>query len=86
MGHTCHKYHFYESLVIKCVTKGLLVTNFNIVRWVGWWVGQIVLSRPSADSFAVRRRQKVHFAYSNLANRTVDTRVTGQSYYDEEDN
>jgi hypothetical protein len=30
--------------------------------------------------------EKNDFAYRNLANRKVDTRVTGQSYYDEEDN
>jgi hypothetical protein len=41
--------------VIKCVIIGIL----DKVRWGGWGgLGQIVLSRSSADSFAVGRRQK----------------------------
>jgi hypothetical protein len=43
----------WHCMVIKCVIGGLLVTIFNKVQ-----MGQKVLSRPSADSFAVGRRQK----------------------------
>jgi hypothetical protein len=49
--YSCHSCQVSCSLVIKCVIKGI----FNKVGWVGC---QKVLSRPSADSFAVGRRQK----------------------------
>jgi hypothetical protein len=58
--HTCHKYHLYVSLVIKCVIGGSLVTNFNQVQGGC----QKVKSRPLADSFAVGRRQKGNFGSS----------------------
>jgi hypothetical protein len=45
-------------LAIKIVIRGPLGADFNKVREWGGWVGQKVLSRPSADSFAVVRRQK----------------------------
>jgi hypothetical protein len=40
-------------MVIKGVIEG-------IINKVGWEGGQKVLSRPSADSFAVGRREKVN--------------------------
>jgi hypothetical protein len=45
------------SLVTKCVTGDFLQLTFNDVGREGR-VGQKVLSKPSADSFAVGRRQK----------------------------
>jgi hypothetical protein len=42
------------SLVTKCVTGDFLQLTFKVVGRVG----QKVLSKPSADSFAVGRRQK----------------------------
>jgi hypothetical protein len=56
MCHNCHIYHWHVSMIIKCVIRGLLVSDFNKVRRGG----QQVLSRPSADSFAVGQRQKVY--------------------------
>jgi hypothetical protein len=50
------------SLVTKCVTGDFLQLTFNDVGREGrerGRVGQKVLSKPSADSFAVGRRQKV---------------------------
>jgi hypothetical protein len=44
------------SLVTKCVTGDFLQLTFNDVGRGGW--GQKVLSKPSAESFAVGRRQK----------------------------
>jgi hypothetical protein len=48
-------------LVTKCVTGDYLQLTFNDVGregGEGGRVGQKVLSKPSADSFAVGRRQK----------------------------
>jgi hypothetical protein len=45
-------------LVIKCVTGDFLQLTFNDVGREGER-GQKVLSKPSADSFAVGRRQKL---------------------------
>jgi hypothetical protein len=45
------------SLVTKCVSGDFQQLTFNdVVRGRG---GQKVLSKPSADSFAVGRRQKI---------------------------
>jgi hypothetical protein len=41
-------------LVTKCVTGDFLQLTFKVV----WRMGQKVLSKPLADSFAVGRRQK----------------------------
>jgi hypothetical protein len=47
-------------LVTKCVTGDFLQLTFKVVGREGRGrVGQKVLSKPSADSFAVGRRQKV---------------------------
>jgi hypothetical protein len=43
-------------LVTKCVTGYILQLTFKVVGREGR--GQKVLSKPSADSFAVGRRQK----------------------------
>jgi hypothetical protein len=48
------------SLVTKCVTGDFLQLTFNDVGRGG----QKVLSKPSADSFAVGRRQKSHLNHS----------------------
>jgi hypothetical protein len=46
------------SLVTKCVTGDFLQLTFNDVGRGGEGGGQKVLSKPTADSFAVCRRQK----------------------------
>jgi hypothetical protein len=48
--HTCRKSHCHVSLDIKCVTGGLLVTDFNKV----WGGVEKVIPRPSADYFVAR--------------------------------
>jgi hypothetical protein len=68
MSHMSHLYQISLSCVIghqmcQCVTGDFLQLTFNDVRGGGregdgGW-GQKMLSKPSADSFAVGRRQKV---------------------------
>jgi hypothetical protein len=60
------------SLVNKCVTGDFLQLTFNDVGREGGRggegrEGQKVLSKPSADSFAVGRRQKVRYEKPGFA-------------------
>jgi hypothetical protein len=53
--HTCHKYQYHVTLVIKCVKEGVLVTDFNKV--LGGWVESD--AKAFGNYFVVSRRQKV---------------------------
>jgi hypothetical protein len=57
--HTCHKYQYNVTLVIKCVKEGALVTDFNKVL-VG---GEKSDSKAFGDYFVVSRRQKDNRTY-----------------------
>jgi hypothetical protein len=52
--HTCHKYQYHVTLVIKCVKEGVLVTDFNKVLGGG----DKSDSKAFGDYFVVSRRQK----------------------------
>jgi hypothetical protein len=65
--HSWHSWHLWRhscNYLYSLVLKGTIEGRFNKVGW-GGWVGQKMLSRPSADSFAVGKRQKdIAFAVS----------------------
>jgi hypothetical protein len=59
----------------KCHKRPIIGADFNKVREWGGWGGQKVLSRPSADSFAVGRRQKSQQRLNNNLSSVLNVRL-----------